>query len=552
MSENRRHEPAPPESLPQDWPVHPDTSLALNRMGSFDWDLDREVMHLDEAALDVFDLRPDEWDSRPESLASRVSRAEGERLDAMLRKSLGDGSGGYGAYFRIRRRNGLTQWTHTQGHIERDGTGRPYRIIGIVRDATAELSHAVDREAVAVERRKQTSIVEETTRAIANARTVQDVTSVLGGPAGLRLVGAARVRLGLIESGHLRLVLGGLEAPPEIEYQRMEDDLPMSRVVRDRAPLFLTSAGELAAHFPELAKALLAHGIRSAAYLPLTAQGTALGGLGLLFEEDRPFPPEERNLMVALSSSIAQSLQRAVLYEQEHDLAEDLQRAMLPREIPEVPGARIAVRYRSAGLGRDIGGDWYDVIPLPDGCVATVIGDVEGHDTHAAAVMGQLRIVLRAYASEGHPAGAVMSRASAFLRDLETERFATCLYAELNPATGRLRLVRAGHLAPALRAADGRSALLSVPGTLPLGMDVGAAEPDYPVSDRTLRRGETLMMYTDGLIEKPDRDLDEGTSCLTAALSDGPWDLEDLADHLSEIQPGADQDDMALVLLRRQ
>ncbi|WP_052849980.1 SpoIIE family protein phosphatase [Streptomyces avicenniae] len=551
MSEKRRNRPNEPEALPEDWPVHPDTSLALNRMGSFDWDLDHDVMHLDEAALGVFDLRADEWDSRPASLASRVSPAEGDRLEAMLRRAVGDGSNGYGAYFRIRRRDGESQWTHTQAHIERDTDGHARRIIGIVRDATAELSHAVERKAVAIERRKQTGIVEETTRAIANARTVEDVTDVLAGPEGLRLIGAGTVRLGLVESGHLRVVLGARAAPPELEFQRLEDDLPMSRAVRDRTPLFLSSREEFLAHFPDLREGLSAYGLHAAAYLPLIAQGVALGALGVFFHENHAFPAEERNLLVALSSTIAQSLQRAVLFEQEHDLAENLQRAMLPREVPEVPGARIAVRYRSAGLGRDIGGDWYDVIPLPGGRVATVIGDVEGHDTHATAVMGQLRIVLRAYASEGHPAGTVMARASAFLRGLDTDRFATCLYAELNPKTGRLRLVRAGHLAPALRSADGDCALLPVPGTVPLGVDTGFREPEYPVTDSLLARGDTLLMYTDGLIEQPGWDLDEGMRRLTSELRAGPGDLEELADHMSEIHQGPEEDDMALVMLRR-
>ncbi|WP_129838743.1 SpoIIE family protein phosphatase [Streptomyces sp. RFCAC02] len=552
MSESRRNPTSPPAPLPKDWPVHPDTSLALNRMGSFDWDLDAHRLHLDDAALDVFDLRPEEYDSHPQSLAGRVPRAEAERLDALLRQAISQGDSGYGAYFRIRRRTGVTQWTHTQGHIERDRDGRPRRIIGIVRDATAELSHAVDREAISMQRRKQTSVVEETTRAIANARTVRDVTDILTGPHGLGRMGDLRLRLGLVESGRLRMVAGGLDSPPELEHQRLEDDLPMSEVTRSRAPLFLSSRAEFATRFPRLRDGLARYNVSAAAYLPLTAQGTALGGLGLLFHGQRDFPPEERNLLVALSSGIAQSLQRAVLYEQEHDLAADLQRAMLPRTVPRVPGAGVAVRYRSARIGRDIGGDWYDVIPLPGGRVATVIGDVEGHDTHATTVMGQVRTVLRAYAAEGHPAGVVMARASAFLNGLDTDRFATCVYAELAPATGRLRLVRAGHLAPALRTATGDCTLLDVPGALPLGMDLTGTETEHPVQERVLERGETLLLYTDGLIERPGWDLDEGMELLTDSLREGPEDLQELADHMSGIHPGPEEDDMALVLLRRQ
>ena len=112
-------------------------------------------------------------------------------------------------------------------------------------------------------------------------------------------------------------------------------------------------------------------------------------------------------------------------------------------------------RRARGSLGRDIGGDWYDLIPLPGGRVGAVIGDVQGHDTHAAAVMGQLRIVLRAYAAEGHTPATVMARASVFLHELDTDRFATCLYAEADLATGVVQVVRAGHIDPLIRHADG-------------------------------------------------------------------------------------------------
>lgn len=173
---------------------------------------------------------------------------------------------------------------------------------------------------------------------------------------------------------------------------------------------------------------------------------------------------------MALGTSIAQSLQRAMLYEQEHDLAEGLQQAMLPRRIPAVPGAQVAVRYRSARLGRDIGGDWYDLIPLPGGRVGAVIGDVQGHDTHAAAVMGQLRIVLRAYAAEGHSPATVMARASVFLHELDTDRFATCTYAEVDLTTGVVQVVRAGHVDPLVRDVDGSCRRMPSEGGLPLGL----------------------------------------------------------------------------------
>ena len=293
-------------------------------------------------------------------------------------------------------------------------------------------------------------------------------------------------------------------------------------------------------------------GITSAAYLPLIAQGRPIGALGLLYGDKTGFTAEERNLLVALGSSIAQSLQRAMLFEQEHDLAEGLQQAMLPRRIPEVPGAQIAVRYRSARLGRDIGGDWYDVIPLPGGRVGAVIGDVQGHDTDAAAVMGQLRIVLRAYAAEGHTPATVMARASVFLHELDTDRFATCTYAEADLTTGVVQLVRAGHVDPLIRDTDGSCRRLPVEGGLPLGLSAEFGRLEYPVSTVELDPGQTLLLYTDGLVEQPGADLDDGMQLLTALVRSGPRDLQLLADRLCEVvDERGGEDDMALLLLRR-
>ncbi len=437
-------------SLPDDWPAHPDRSLSLNRMGSFDWDLVTGLMHMDEAALDVFDTTPDEYDGRPESLSPRVPPAESARLDAMVSSALKSEVDSYGAYFRIRCRDGRLRWTHTQGRVMRGPDGRPHRIIGIVRDATEELSHSAERLGLDEERRRQTSVVESTTAALAHARTVQDVIDALGDAHGLERLGSMGMVMGLVEAGRIHLVAEGPEGSfvPGTRYTRIDEQYPMSEVVRSLQPRFLDSAEEFAQDYPALWTKISYMQISAAAYLPLIAQARPIGAIGLLYQDKDGFTQEERNLLVALGSSIAQSLQRAMLLEQEHDLAEGLQQAMLPRRIPAVPGGEIAVRYRSARMGQDIGGDWYDVIPLPGGRVGAVIGDVQGHDTHAAAVMGQLRIVLRAYAAEGHSPGTVMARASVFLHELDTERFATCTYVEADLSTGVLQVVRAGHIDP--------------------------------------------------------------------------------------------------------
>lgn len=541
-------------SLPDDWPAHPDLSLALNRMGSFDWDLDSGLMHMDQPALDVFDLTAGEYDNRPESLGRRVPPDEAMRLDAMVTQALKTGRSNYGAYFRILRSDGTLQWTHTQGFVRRDDSGRPRRIIGIVRDATEELADSTARRELDEERRRRTSLVEATTAALAHARTVRDVIDVLKNSQGLAHLGATSLVMGLIEAGRIHLVADGPEGAfvPGTRYTRTDEQYPMSEVVRTLGPRFIESAEDFADSYPVLWPHISHLGITSAAYLPLIAQARPIGALGLLYSDKDGFTGDERNLLVALGSSIAQSLQRAMLYEQEHDLAEGLQQAMLPRRVPEVPGAQIAVRYRSARLGRDIGGDWYDVIPLPGGRVGTVIGDVQGHDTHAAAVMGQLRIVLRAYAAEGHSPATVMARASVFLHELDTDRFATCTYAEADLTTGVVQVVRAGHVDPLVRDADGSCRKVLVEGGLPLGLSAEFGRLEYPVSTVELDPGQTMVLFTDGLVEQPGSDLDEGVQLLTAMIRNGPQDLQRLADRLCEsVDERGGEDDVAVLLLRR-
>ncbi|WP_329025478.1 SpoIIE family protein phosphatase [Streptomyces sp. NBC_00690] len=542
-------------SLPDDWPVGPDLSLSFNRMGSFDWDLASGLMHLDDSALQVLELRPGDYDGYRASLTDRMPAEDAARLDSQVAQALKNGNENYGVYFRIRRRDGGLRWTHTQGCVRRDGNGRPERIIGIVRDATEELADSAARAEADVHRRRQTSVVESTTAALAHARTVQDVIDVLTASHGLEHFGAASLVMGLLEAGgRIHLVAEGPTHAfiPGTRWTRVEDEYPMSEVVRTLAPRFIESQADFAESYPVLWPHLEGLGIVSAAYLPLIAQARPIGALGLLYSDRTGFSSEDRNVLVALGSSIAQSVQRAVLYDQEHDLAEGLQQAMLPRRIPAVPGAQIAVRYRSARIGRDIGGDWYDIITLPGGRVGAVIGDVQGHDTDAAAVMGQLRIVLRAYAAEGHTPATVMARASIFLDELDTDRFATCLYAEADPATGVVQVVRAGHVDPLLRDTDGSCRRLPVEGGLPLGLSAEFGRLEYPVSTVELDPGQTLILYTDGLVEQPGADLDDGMQMLTALVRSGPSDLQRLADHLCEVvDERGGEDDVAILLLRR-
>ncbi|MET9931766.1 ATP-binding SpoIIE family protein phosphatase, partial [Streptomyces sp. NPDC006324] len=229
---------------------------------------------------------------------------------------------------------------------------------------------------------------------------------------------------------------------------------------------------------------------------------------------------------------------------------------------PGLQGLTVAARYVPTGGGLMVGGDWFDSIVLPSGRLGLVIGDVQGHDVQAAGLMSQLRTAIHAYAAEGHGPDAVLVRASRFLASLGENRFATCIYLEADPASGTLRIARAGHPHPVLRLPDGTCLLKHVRGGLPLGLELG--EDDYPVSTMTLRENEILMLCTDGLIESGGHDMYSGWLRVRSALEPGAaGDIDGLADRLMNAvvvpHPAQDggrpspftEDDIALLLLRR-
>ncbi|MFJ9646744.1 SpoIIE family protein phosphatase [Streptomyces sp. NPDC004244] len=534
----------------------PGERLALNGMGSFEWDLRAGTFELDEAGYAVLDLDPEEFDRTPEGLGLRIPQIDSARLADSVRTAVDEGAETHGSYFTVRRRDGVDQWTHTQGRILRDAAGQPDRIVGIVRDATAELAQATVLRKLESARAKQATIVQRTTEALSRAVTVDDVTATLTGAGALERLGADGLALGLVENGAIKIIaLSGesLEILSERRFTRLDGTLPLSQAVLTRKARFAASLSDLADEFPLLADYLNRIRFDAAAYLPLIAQARAIGGLVLFYRKRTEFSPEERNLCLGLAGIVAQSLQRALLFDQEREFATGLQASMLPRRIPEISGGEIAVRYHSAWSGREVGGDWYDVIALPRDRVGIVVGDVQGHDTHAAAIMGQLRIALRAYAGEGHPPSTVLARASRFLAELDTERFATCMYAQVDLETGGVRAVRAGHLGPLIRHTDGRTGWPNVRGGLPLGLASVFEQEDFPETRLDLVPGETLVLCTDGLVEEPGTAITQGMEALAQVVRSGPQEAGALADHLSDRlwERWGSGDDVALLVLRR-
>jgi PAS domain S-box-containing protein len=250
-----------------------------------------------------------------------------------------------------------------------------------------------------------------------------------------------------------------------------------------------------------------AAGAHSVMALPLIARGTIMG-MAVLYrlEGSRPFTPADLALARDLVARASVSIDNARLYTRERATAVELQADLLPRTIPEVPGLELACRYVPAQTAAKVGGDWFDVIPLPRDRCALTVGDVTGHDIRAAAVMGQLRTATHTLATLDLPPSETLTRLDQLTADLtDEETSATCIYAVYDPATADWDIARAGHPQPALARPGRGTAFLDLPPGLPLGIGVGGGK--YQATRLHVPRHTTLVLYTDGLIESPGADM---------------------------------------------
>lgn len=215
-------------------------------------------------------------------------------------------------------------------------------------------------------------------------------------PDGLAVFGVGGDRLTVI--GH-----HGHEPGEEGPFTDMplDTDYPAAEVVRTGCAVYLSSPEQYRLRYQAAWPLAQRFQRQSWAFLPLIVAGRTIGTWMAAFAYPVSFTPDERSVLTTVARMLAQALSRAGITESERELTDGLQRSMLPTLGPEIPGMSVAARYVPTGGGLQVGGDWYDMIPLPTGRIALVIGDVQGHDVRAAGLMGQLRIALRAYAAEG-------------------------------------------------------------------------------------------------------------------------------------------------------
>jgi len=291
--------------------------------------------------------------------------------------------------------------------------------------------------------------------------------------------------------------------------------------------------------------------VTSAVIVPLPSQDRIVGAMTLIMQRSsgRHLDRDDLDLAEVLARRVATAVENAGVFAAQQAAAEMLQHSLLPDRLPLVPGMAMTARYLPGGAGVDIGGDWYDVIALPDGTVGLVMGDVVGKGIPAASLMGQLRNALRAYARDGRQPAAVLEQLNDLLAEVDRpDHMATLVFGVFDPGTGELTLANAGHLPPLLCRPDGTADYLQCGPGLPLG-----ALPDtgYTNTTFTIEPGSTLLLYTDGLVEGRQLPLDDGLERLRSCMV-GQADCDNVCDVVLDGATigGTSRDDTALLAVR--
>lgn len=454
--------------------------------------------------------------------------------------------------------------------VPRDWSPEDVDVLGVLADAASaqlQLMSAVAAERTADERLAR---VTQVALDLVAAETLDELTDVvvnrglpvLGADGGAVLVvqpdGAMRLGVSERLGDEARVTYGSLPA---------DDPLPACHVARSGQALQLPTVASGLAFTAEMQGVYDTTGRRAWAFAPLRSRSRITGSLAVSWVEERTFSAEELALIDAFAAQCAQALERIRVADAERasaaalqQLAESLQQALLTPP-PEPDHLHIVVRYRPAAHQAQVGGDWYDAFLQPDGATVLVIGDVVGHDRTAAAQMGQLRGLLRALAyrvSEAMPdetPAAVLTRFQHAARGLAVDAMATCVLARIEripdlPVVGTrtLRWSNAGHLPPVLLHADGTTEVLDTEPDLMLGVATDAPRTDHTVE---LPDGSTLLLFTDGLVERRDASLDDGLARLRAALTElAGATLDELCDGVLARLAADGEDDVALIAVR--
>ncbi|MGK5112562.1 SpoIIE family protein phosphatase [Geodermatophilus sp. CPCC 205506] len=428
----------------------------------------------------------------------------------------------------------------------------------LLEEVAARAALAVDNALLLAEERgaaRRLALLQRATAELSAATTPVEVAVAAAGHVRQLTGPESRVAVYEFDRSHRALAALTIDGGSP-EGQRLWTTLPLSlslpatRAVTERRPVWVEDASDRPALPPDLEQAVRAYGLGAIVALPLTVAGRVVGVLSVAWPRVRRFSAVDRAMLLAVAEQCAQALDRARLYRAEQGIAETLQLSLLPAQLPRLGRLALAAHYIPGAEGSQAGGDWYDVVQLEDDRVAIAVGDVVGQGPAAAAVMGQLRSALSAALLQGAGPADALELLDRFAARLPGSLASTAACLVLDAQTGTVRWARAGHPPPLLVTPDG-ARLLDQAGS---GAVLGApGRPPYSEGCVDIPVGATLLLYTDGLVERRGELLDEGLDRVasTAARHAGA-DPVRLTDRLlAEVLADADQpDDVAVIAAR--
>jgi GAF domain-containing protein/anti-sigma regulatory factor (Ser/Thr protein kinase) len=413
---------------------------------------------------------------------------------------------------------------------------------------------------------ERSRLFDEEHRLRERSERLQDMTAALSGSLTqsdvARVVIDAVVRGTGADAAAFSIVLEDRQVTKALAWHGYEEDLVLSRgelplgasspeirALRRRTTTFYETAADLEGEYTGLSDAIRLTGHQSFLVVPLVAGRKANGLILVSWQEPVVLTDEDRVFIETLAGQAAQALDRARHFELERTIAETLQRSVLPGSLPRIENVQLAARYLPGTEEVDVGGDWFDAILLANGRIGLAVGDVVGKGVQSAATMAQLRNALRAFALDQMKPSSTVSRLNRLIDGVSDSAFATVVYAVVDPDAGVCRFTAAGHPPPLLLRTDGRAEYLEGGRGLPLGT---GPDTKYRQQVVELPVGSTLILYTDGLIERRDEPIDSGLDQLRQAVEEGPGDPERLLEYILDrlVGPRERGDDIAVLAVR--
>jgi PAS domain S-box-containing protein len=530
--------------------------LRAGGFGTWVWDSASSVVRWDPELEAVFGWAAGTFPGTYDAWRSCLHPEDRDAVVAHVRDAV-ERRGTYEIRHRIVWPDGSVHWIEGLGQVTLGPDGTVTGTIGCARDVT----HRVEAEErlaaaalVSASAAARTELLQSVTADLAGAVSVDDVVRALAANAdGLSHAQGAAVGL-LDRAGRTLVVSSSFGFTPRqmvgFEHVPVDAATPLSECVRTGQEIVLTRT-QMIDRFPDLAEASAGTGSTLLAALPLVVGGSTLGALLLAFRGPVDAGQLDLRLLRAVATQSAQALDRARLIGRLGEVAEHLQSAMEPDRLPLVPGFELASVYRPGGDELEhVGGDWFDLLELDEGRFAFSVGDVMGRGVPASTTMTRIRTAIRAYASVDGAPLAVVSTLDRFARTEAPDDFVTLVYGVLDAATGDVRFVTAGHLPPVLVAEDRTARLVDDEAGVPLGLPGCRVEAELHLAP-----GATLLLFTDGLVERRDRGIDEGLGALLDAVRSTGTGIP-LEEQLRELvatmtADGAADDDVSALMIRR-